>query len=79
MTVNELNQLKQRVETAKSNYDKAVGKLEAVKEQRVKAGYATLEDLKAELERLQKSHTDLKLKLESSVSEFKEKYKDLLK
>lgn len=78
ITADELMRMKKAVENAKSEYDKAIGQLEAIKKQLKDAGFASITELNAKIEQLQKEYDDGVADLDKQVSDFKTKYGELL-
>jgi len=78
ISADELMGMKKAVENAKSEYDKAIGQLEAIKKQLKDAGFSNIADLNAKIEQLQKEYDDGVVDLDKQVAEFKAKYGELL-
>ena len=78
ISADELMKMKKAVENAKSEYDKAIGQLEAIKKQLKDAGFSNITELNAKIAELQKEYDDGTAELEKQVAEFKEKYGELL-
>ena len=78
ISADELMKMKKAVENAKSEYDKAIGQLEAIKKQLKDAGFSSITELNAKIDELQKEYDDGTADLEKQVAEFKEKYGELL-
>lgn len=79
ITSSELSAMKSKVEKAKVDYDRAVGRMEAIKEQLKAEGFANLQELADEVSRLHNEREKLKAYLEQEVAHYKVTYEDILK
>lgn len=74
-----LMELKNKVEIAKAEYERAKGRLEASDKAMRDAGFDTVDQLSATITECELKLKDLKTKLESDIALFVEKYGDILK
>lgn len=79
ITSSELNELKQSVERAKVNYDRAVGKLQAMEEQMKKEGFNSIQDLIDVIEEIKKEAETKNKLLSEEVAKYRVTYEDILK
>jgi uncharacterized membrane-anchored protein len=79
ITASELGDIKRKVENAKVEYDRAVGRLQAVESQMKSEGFATFDDLVNEISRLAAEREKLKAYFEQEVATYKVEYAELLK
>lgn len=71
--------IKNAVDTARANRDRAQGRLDILEKQMKDMGFNSIDELKEEIVKLKKEY-DTKLEtLTSTVNEFKQKYGDMLK
>ena len=71
--------IKNAVDTARANRDRAQGRLDMLEKQMKDMGFNSVDELKDELVKLKKEY-DTKLEmLTTMVNEFKQKYGDMLK
>lgn len=80
MSMNEdIIAIKNAVDTARANRDRAQGRLDMLEKQMKDMGFNSVDELKDELAKLKKEY-DTKLEtLTTMVNEFKQKYGDMLK
>jgi hypothetical protein len=79
ITSSELAEIKSKVETAKVEYDRAVGRMQMLESQMKTEGFATFADLAEEIRKLSAERDKLRAYLEQEVSTYKVTYADLLK
>lgn len=79
ITANELGEIKRKVEQAKVEYDRAVGRMQAVEAQMKEEGFSTFQQLADEIERLTAEKEKLSALLEQEVSTYKVTFAELLK
>lgn len=79
VTSSELNELKQSVDRAKANYDRAVGRLQAMEEQMKKEGFNSLQDLMEAVENLRRENEAKNKLLSEEVAKYRVTYEDILK
>jgi hypothetical protein len=78
MTSEELLKCKKSVETAKSNYDRACGQLEAAKKSIVEKGFKGMPELNAEIAKLTEQTQTEEAAITQEENLWKETHKDLL-
>lgn len=79
ITSSELSAMKSKVEKAKVDYDRAVGRMDAITEQLKAEGFNTLQELADEIQRLSAEREKLRALLEQEVSTYKVTYEDILR
>lgn len=79
ITANELGEIKRKVEQAKVEYDRAVGRMQAIEAQMKEEGFSTFQQLTDEIERLTAEKEKLSALLEQEVSTYKVTFAELLK
>lgn len=85
---NSISEYKSKIEEAKSQYNKALGKMSALKEQamqnpriasKVKAGNDLSQAIKLAIEEIQTELNKKSLELDTGLAQFEEKYAKFLK
>lgn len=79
ITANELGEIKRKVEQAKVEYDRAVGRMQAVESQMKEEGFSTFQQLADEIERLTAEKEKLSALLDKEVGTYKVTFAELLK
>lgn len=78
-TITKLTVLKNKVEEAKANYERAKGRMEASDKALLDAGFETVADLEKAIAELSEQIAQEQEALEKGIADFTEKYGELLK
>ena len=78
-TITKLTVLKNKVEEAKANYERAKGRMEASDKALLDAGFETVADLEKAIAELSEHIAQEQEALENGIADFAEKYGDILK
>lgn len=78
-TITKLTVLKNKVEEAKSNYERAKGRMEASDKALLDAGFETVADLEKAIAELSEQVKQEQEELDKGIIAFTEKYGELLK
>ncbi len=78
-TITKLTVLKNKVEEAKANYERAKGRMEASDKALLDAGFETVADLEKAIIELSEQITQEQEELDKGIIAFTEKYGELLK
>ena len=78
-TITKLTVLKNKVEEAKSNYERAKGRMEASDKALLDAGFETVADLEKAIAKLSEQVKQEQEELDKGIIAFTEKYGELLK
>lgn len=78
-TITKLTVLKNKVEEAKANYERAKGRMEASDKALLDAGFETVADLEKAITELSEQITQEQEELDKGIIAFTEKYGELLK
>lgn len=78
-TITKLTVLKNKVDEAKSNYERAKGRMEASDKALLDAGFETVADLEKAIAELSEQITQEQEELDKGIIAFTEKYGELLK
>ena len=78
MTVQELQQLKLKVERAKSEFDMAMGRLQSAMSSIEAMGFSSIKELQAKIEQLTGEIASKTAELDQACADWKEKYASLL-
>lgn len=78
-TITKLTVLKNKVEEAKANYERAKGRMEASDKALLDAGFETVADLEKAIAELSEHITQEQEELDKGIIAFTEKYGELLK
>ena len=75
---NELLTLKKKAESAVTEYNQAVGRLSAIKNQIKEAGFNSILEVEAEISRLSELIQQTEADIEARLNEWKSKYSSLI-
>ena len=78
-TITKLTVLKNKVEEAKANYERAKGRMEASDKELLDAGFETVADLEKAIAELSEQIRQEQEELDKGIIAFTEKYGELLK
>ena len=79
ITSSELAAMKRKVEDAKVEYDRAVGRMDAFMAQMKEQGFHTIQELADEVRRLHNEREKLNAYLEQEIANYKVTYEDILR